>query len=262
MSTPDDAKGENQPSRTKRAPFRAPDPKQKVGPGSPPMEHQWPKGFCPNPAGRPRRKVVEMNIPTSVSPLQRKVIAHANKIVGDFNGEPITRFERLLMTLEASVSESPAIAKTLLEFYGQASRDDEQTGILVLQAVLDFKDKWGPVFERARKMRRSPPPVYPHPDDLIVNSDGSVKIDGPITADEAKALDAVIQYRDLLFFFAEERMDWVDAGYSVEDRRRDWLSLRRKFYRIHRRIPRRLYVPFPPFRTVRRDEPKDDEKKA
>ena len=259
MSERDGVEGDPPRSCTKRAPFRKPDPKQKVGPGSPPAEYKWPKGFCPNIAGRPRKKVVEMNLPVSVNPLQRKAIAHANKVVGEVNGEPITRFERLLMALEVSAPENPAIAKALLDLFGQANRDKEQTDILVLRAVFEYKDKWAPVFARAKVAGRAPPPVYPHPDDLIIYPDGSVKIDGPMTAEEAKALDAAIKYRDALFFVAEEGMDWVD-NLSVEERHRKWQSLRRKFYRIHRRIPRRLYIPFPPFRATPRDEQTNEER--
>ncbi len=252
-----DAGEPGKPAREKQAPFWERDPNQKVGPGCPPAEYQWPVGFCPNPAGRQRKKAVEMSIPNNVTPLQRKLLEHANKIVGEVNGEPITRWERVLMKLDAVVDQNPAFAKIVMENYREANRDAEQSSLLALRAVLDYKEQMGPVFERAEKAGRPQPPIYPHPGDIIVRHDNTMELDGPSNAEEAKALKAKIQYRDAIFLLVEERMDWIGDVISVEEGRKYYDELRRKFYRFHRQIPRRLYKKFPPFRTVPRDLPEE-----
>lgn len=252
------SKARGDPPVGKHAPFREPDPDQKIGPGNPPVEYRWPERYCPNPAGRPRKKIVEMEIPNSVTPMQQKIIGHANRIVGEINGVPVTGLESLLLRLEATADEKPAIAKALLDLYGEAHKDNEKATILALQAVFAYKERWGPIFERAEAAGRNAPPVYPHPRDIIIRSDGTIKIDGPTTAEEAAYLEAAIRYRDVLFFVAEEEMDGIPEYLSASEGRKRYDGHRRKFYRFHRMIPRRLYEPFPPFRTAPRELPKDE----
>ncbi|WP_443971410.1 hypothetical protein [Sphingobium sp. CR28] len=164
----------DKPARKKRQPFRERDPQQKVGPGNTPAEYRWPKGYCPNRAGRPPKKIQEANIPEGVNPLQRLALEHAHKFVGEFNGEPITRYERLLAGLELRAHEDAAIAKLLVGTYAAAERETTENGLKMLAWALDYKEKWGPVFERAKAARRPPPPIYPHPDDLIITRKYSV----------------------------------------------------------------------------------------
>ncbi|WEK45844.1 MAG: hypothetical protein P0Y56_12520 [Candidatus Andeanibacterium colombiense] len=255
--TPSAAEPEKRAEK-KQAPFWERDPTQKVGPGSPPSEYQWPPGYCPNPAGRPRKKVVEMSVPNNATPLQQRLIAHANKVVGEVNGKPVTRIESLLIKLEAVADKEPAIAKLLMELYGEAEKAAEQSSLMALTAVLDYKEAMGPAFERAEKAGRPPPPCFPHPADIIVARDNTFTIVGPRTAEEAALLKAMIQYRDVLFFVVEEYMDIIPEFASVEKGRKYYDKHRRLFYRFHRHIPPRLYKKFPPFRTTPR-EGLDDE---
>ncbi len=236
----------DKPARKKRQPFRERDPQQKVGPGSPPPEYRWPKGHCPNPAGRPRKKIQEANLPRGVNPLQRMALEHAHKIVGELNGEPITRYGRLLAALEARAHEDPAIAKLLFSTYAVAERETAENDQKSLAWALDYKEKWGPVFERAQAAGRPPPPTYPHPDDLIITSNYSAEIDGPVTEQGAKALAGLIEARDILFDLAASMIENSgDLG-----ARKIYDYCRRKFYRFHRQIPKRLYQKFPSFKAA------------
>jgi hypothetical protein len=234
----------DKPARKKHGPFREPDPHQKVGPGNTPVEYRWPKGYCPNRAGRPPKKIQEANIPQGVNPLQRLALEHAHKFVGEFNGELITRYERLLAGLELRAHEDAAIAKLLVGTYAAAERETAENGFKALAWALNYKEKWGPVFERAQAAGRPPPPTYPHPDDLIITRNYSVEIDGPFTAEGAKILAVQIEIRDRLFSVA---LDAMKPG--VENGREIYEYLRRKYYRFHRNIPKRLYQKFPTFKA-------------
>lgn len=235
----------DKPAGKKRQPFRERDPQQKVGPGNTPAEYRWPKGHCPNRAGRPRKKIQEANLPRGVNPLQRMALEHAHKIVGELNGEPITRYGRLLAALEARAHEDPAIAKLLFNTYAVAERETAENDQKSLAWALDYKEKWGPVFERAQAAGRPPPPIYPHPGDVIINDDYSFYIDGPVTAEGAKVLAVRIEHSDRLFSAALDAMKP-----SVEDGRKIYDYLRRRYYRFHRQIPKRLYQKFPSFKAA------------
>lgn len=243
----------DKPPRKKRAPFHERDPEQKVGPGNTPAEYRWPKGYCPNRAGRPPKKIREANVPRGVNPLQRMALEHAHKFVGELNGELITRYERLLAGLEVRAHDDADIAKLLVGAYATAERDTAENDVKMLRWAFDYKEKWDPAFERARAAGRPPPPIYPHPDDVIITSNFSVKIDGPVTAQGAKALAVWIEHRDRLFSAALDAMKP-----SVEDGREIYDYLRRKYYRFHRQIPTRLYKKFPTFKVSPMEDLEDD----
>ena len=168
--------------------------------------------------------------------------------------EQLTRFERFLKLLDARAHDQPVIAKALLALYVAADRENTATGVKVLAAAIDYKEKHEAAFARATMAKRRPPPIYPHPDDVIIHSNGTVHIDGPVTAQGARELEKVILYRDLLILVAEEALDCPESARSVEQTRKLWSSYRRKFYRVHRRIPQRLYKPFPAFRAAPSEE--------
>ena len=141
-----------------------------------------------------------------------------------------------------------------MALYVAADRENTATGVKVLAAAIDYKEKHEAAFARATMAKRRPPPIYPHPDDVIIHSNGTVHIDGPVTAQGARELEKVILYRDLLILVAEEALDCPESARSVEQTRKLWSSYRRKFYRVHRRIPQRLYKPFPAFRAAPNEE--------
>lgn len=150
MSGRDGVEGESHPRRTKRAPFRAPDPEQKVGPGSPPVEHQWPKGHCPNPLGRPRKKVVEMDIPTGPTPFQKQILEFSRKVVSEIDGEPVTNTDILLKTMKAYMKDKPEFAKILLQQIGEANRAEHEFKMLVLSEALAHQEERGPSLQRPK----------------------------------------------------------------------------------------------------------------
>ena len=114
-----------------------------------------------------------------------------------------------------------------------------------MREALAHKEEWGAKFAEARALGLPEPDIYPHPDDIIIHSDGTVTFDGPITADDARKLKGLIEARDNLFEVIEFLMD--DWSGDPEDLRTMWARVRRQFYRVNPQIPKRLKKPFPKF---------------
>jgi len=218
----------------------------KVGPGNPPEEYRWKPGQCPNPNGRGGKKKEEpMNVPTGASPAQQALLEFASTRMGSIDGKEVTTHEGILRTMRVKMSEKPEFAKLLLQAINEASQAEEQWRMWLLQDVLAYKDQWGPKFALARKTGRPEPEVYPHPDDLIVKSDGTVVFDGPVTKDDARRLDELLEARDLLFEVIAQIME---EGYGTEETLYEaWRKARRQYYRVSPGIPKRLKKPFPKF---------------
>ena len=219
-----------------------------VGYCSPPSEHQWPRGWSGNPAGRPRRKVVEMKMPPGLTPIQRKVLNHANTVAGEVSGKPVTNFDQVLLTMKAHAPSRPEFAKMLFQMYEEASEADHEFRMTVLAEALHHKEVWGPKFELARKLGKRPPNVYPRPDDIVILADGTVKIFGPINADEARRLNQVLKLRDNAFEIAREVIAEAGKRFSIEQAKEMWLAIRAQYYTYSQLIPRRNRPTFPAFK--------------
>jgi hypothetical protein len=139
----------------------------------------------------------------------------------------------------------------------KAGEKQQEYDMLILRNAIEHKERWGPIFEEARRLGKAPPKVYPHPDDLLIRADGSVKVMGPLTADEARLVDKCLQMRDQIFDVVRQVINERGSIFSTERRLAYWISFRRKYYRFSNRIPKRLKIPFPPFELHPHDD--DDE---
>jgi hypothetical protein len=96
-------------------------------------------------------------------------------------------------------------------------------------------------------MGHKPAKALPHPDDIIIEADGSVKIVGPVIEQDQIILETILKARD----------QWIEIGTiaaRAEGRVMDqnfalalWKQARRKFYRFNANIPPLLKKPFPRF---------------
>ncbi|MEM7781241.1 MAG: hypothetical protein AAF697_12700 [Pseudomonadota bacterium] len=186
-----------------------------------------------------------MTPPSIPSSTQRELLEFARAYMGEIDGQPVTTLQGILRAMRSMMREKPEYGKLLFQTIMQASKEEEAFNTLLLNNALSYKDHWGPRFALARKMGRAEPDVYPHPDDIITKSDGSVRIDGPLTKYDAMKLNDLIEARDKLF----EVVQFVlDEGSSSADRLRPlWLKARRYYYRVSPQIPKRLKRPFPKF---------------
>jgi hypothetical protein len=130
----------------------------------PPTEFQYKKGESGNPKGRPKKKPVQPGL-------------------------------ALFRTMfRAAAQGDTKAARQLLEVIARAESGRVAMAVEMLQSASDYKKEILPIFEKHEREGLEPPEIYLHPDDLIIDdSTGEVTIDGPMSKEQAGALEAVRQ---------------------------------------------------------------------
>lgn len=221
-----------------------------VGYCSPPREHQWPPGHCPNPEGRPRKKGNTVKKFTMPNEFERRLIEDAKKVIGEINGEPVDNIERVWRTLKTNV-DRPEVARLVLQQYESAMEADHAWRESAVADLLAYKAHWGPIFALRRRTKRPVPDQYPDPDDIQITSPTSFRFLGPVTEQEARDWEFYREARRAFFMVAQEIIDSCGVAFSIDEGRERWAKVRRKFYRINRRLPatfkKKHPASFPPF---------------
>jgi hypothetical protein len=222
---------------------------RRVGYASPPYEYRWPKGYCPNPAGRPRKKTKMTDI-TPLNEFDRRVLAEALNVVAEIDGKPFTNLDKLLLQMRAS--DRPEDRKLLLARYEKALQADHAWRTQAVDELLAYKRHWGPKFAARRLAGQKLPKVYPDPDDIVILSPTEFKFLGPVTAEEAADWEERIKLRHVFIFVAEEILKIAGLFCPLEEDRQRYEAVRRAYYRGNRTLPRNLKkkypVKFPPFK--------------
>ena len=226
------------------------DEAQPVGYCSPPPEYRWPPGYCPNQAGRPRKRKIDMKVPRILSEFEQRLLAEARKVVGRINGEDVTNVDRVWLKLKAK-TDDPRYAKMVLQHYLEVMAADTAVRQNAVQDLLAYIAYWGPIFENARGMRRPLPRVLPDPMDIVIDSPTSFRFIGPVTAQEALDWKFFRQAREAFFMVAREIVEVSGHSFPVEEGKARWDKIRRQFYRVNRRLPvifkKKHPARFPPF---------------
>lgn len=111
-------------------------------------------------------------------------------------GEKVTEIpaiQALLRTMFRAAAQGDTKAgRQLLEVLGRAESGRASEAVQVLQTAVQYKERYGPIFERHEREGLDPPDIFPHPDDIVIEeATGEVIIDGPTTKDKAGAQTAI-----------------------------------------------------------------------
>jgi hypothetical protein len=103
--------------------------------------------------------------------------------------------------------------------------------------AMGYKEYWGPRFEAAALSGQRPPSVLPHPDDLVINPDGTVSLVGPIDREGQKRVEAIVTLQGYT-------LDALASSTEVEDTSEEVQKannyLKRRLAQFNRALPPRL----------------------
>src|SRR5260370_32956787 len=101
--------------------------------------------------------------------------------------------QALLRTLIRSGAQGDIkAARQVLELISRAESGRTGTALEILEFAVQYKEKYGPIFEQREREGLDPLDIFPHPDDVIINeTTGEVTIEGPMSKEQAGARKAV-----------------------------------------------------------------------
>jgi hypothetical protein len=165
----------------------------------PPVAHQFKKGTSGNPNGRPKK-----SMQSGLSGLGGGIADRLGAMALDEAIRPVTvregdkvseipAMQALIRTMFRAAAQGDTKAgRQLLEVIARAESGRTGSALEMLQHAVQYKEKYGPIFEQREREGLDPLDIFPHPDDLVIDgTTGEVTIDGPTSKEEAGARKAV-----------------------------------------------------------------------
>src|SRR6202048_3644124 len=199
----------------------------------PPVAHQFKKGTSGNRNGRPRKQPGFSGLGGGIADrLGAMALDEAIRPVTVREGDKVSEIpamQALIRTMFRAAAQGDTKAgRQLLEVIARAESGRTGSALEMLQHAVQYKEKYGPIFEKHEREGLDPLDIFPHPDDLIINeTTGEVTIEGPIAKEQAGARKTVRQQS----FQSMRRYFEVEAALAKDPTNR---TLRREFKELEK----------------------------